>query len=518
MKSIIVAFTLLIALAHTANALNILGIFPYHGTSHFLVFRVYLLGLVNKGHNVTVISHFPEKNPPPNYHSISLAGTIEILKDDMPIEKSYKTIFNTGLFLTSTGKQNCEVMLKNKKVRDLIDSKAKFDVIVVEQFNSDCAFGIAYKLNAPVVGMMSHILMPWHYRRLGIPYNTAYVPFHFLEGGSKPTLYQRIERLLFDVTFRTLYYFLSQRSNQNTLAEYYDDIPPLEDLAREMKFLLVYHNFVLTGSRLFPPNVIEVGGYHVERAKSLAGALKTFVEEAKHGVVYISFGSVINPSSLSPERVQTILDVMAQLPQRFIWKWSNKTVAVAQDKLYTGSWLPQIDILGHPNTLAFFSHAGMGGTTEAIHYGVPIVAMPVLGDQPANGAAIEESGLGVQVQIRDLNKENLLAAFRKVLDPKFRERVKQISKAWHDRPMRPLDTAIYWTEFAARHSNFTFRAAAADTPLYQHFYLDIIGVLFISLYVITKVLSLLFSLCKSKPRVKNVKADNKKTNKKSKRE
>ncbi|KAI8432273.1 hypothetical protein MSG28_004706 [Choristoneura fumiferana] len=51
---------------------------------------------------------------------------------------------------------------------------------------------------------------------------------------------------------------------------------------------------------------------------------------------------------------------------------------------------------GHPNTLAFFSHAGMGGTTEAIHFGVPIVAMPVLGDQPANGAAIEESGLGVQ--------------------------------------------------------------------------------------------------------------------------
>ncbi|XP_063385073.1 UDP-glucosyltransferase 2-like [Cydia fagiglandana] len=518
MKSISLAFTLLIALAHTANALNILGIFPYHGTSHFLVFRVYLLGLVNKGHNVTVISHFPEKNPPPNYHSISLAGTLEILKDDMPIEKSYKTIFNTGLFLTSTGKENCEVMLKNKRVRDLVDSKAKFDVIIIEQFNSDCAFGIAYKLNAPVVGMMSHILMPWHYRRLGIPYNTAYVPFHFLEGGSKPTLYQRIERLLFDVYFRTLYYFVTQRSDQKTLAQYYDDIPPLEDLAREMKFLLVYHNFVLTGSRLFPPNVIEVGGYHVARAKSLAGALKTFVEGAKHGVVYISFGSVLNPTSLSPEKVQAILDVMAQLPQRFIWKWSNKTLAVAQDKLYTGNWLPQIDILGHPNTLAFFSHAGMGGTTEAIHYGVPMVAMPVLGDQPANGAAIEESGLGVQVQIRDLNKENLLAAFRKVLDPKFREKVKQISKAWHDRPMRPLDTAIYWTEYAARHRNFTFRAAAADTPLYQHFYLDIIGVLVISLYVIAKVFSLLLGLCNSKASVKNVKTIDKKTSKKSKRE
>lgn len=57
----------------------------------------------------------------------------------------------------------------------------------------------------------------------------------------------------------------------------------------------------------------------------------------------------------------------------------------------------------------------MGGTTEAIHFGVPIVAMPVLGDQPANAAAIEESGMGVQIQIKDLNKNNLRAAFETVL-------------------------------------------------------------------------------------------------------
>lgn len=60
----------------------------------------------------------------------------------------------------------------------------------------------------------------------------------------------------------------------------------------------------------------------------------------------------------------------------------------------------------------------MGGTTEAIHFGVPVVAMPVFGDQPSNAAAVEESGLGVQLQVRDLNKENLIAAFKKVLEPK----------------------------------------------------------------------------------------------------
>lgn len=60
----------------------------------------------------------------------------------------------------------------------------------------------------------------------------------------------------------------------------------------------------------------------------------------------------------------------------------------------------------------------MGGTTEAIHYGVPVVAVPIIGDQPANAAAIEESGLGVQLQIRDITKESSLFALNRVLDAK----------------------------------------------------------------------------------------------------
>ncbi|CAH2041366.1 unnamed protein product, partial [Iphiclides podalirius] len=442
----------------------------------FVLFGVpiYLRELANRGHNVTVISHFPEKDPPKNYHDISLAGSIKILEDDMPLERSFMTILQVAIFLTTSGKENCEVMLANENVQGMIERKPKFDVVVVEQFNSDCALGIAYKLNAPVVGITSHILMPWHYSRLGIPNNPSYVSFHFLEGGTKPTFAQRLERVVFDLYFKTIYYLVSQRSDQNTLARYFDDIPPLEDLAREIKFLLLYHNFILTGSSLFPANVIEIGGYHVQKAKPLTGELRKFVEEAEHGVIYISFGSVIKSSTLPSSNLEAILGAIRELPQRFIWRFDNKTLLVDnENKLYVDDWLPQVDILNHPKTLAFFSHAGMGGTTEALHFGVPMVAMPVFGDQPANAASIEESGLGVQLHIRDLTKQSLVAALKTVMEPKFSANVKLVSKAWHDRPMPPLDTAIYWTEFAARYSNLTFRTAAADVPWYQYTNLDV---------------------------------------------
>nr|XP_049700701.1 uncharacterized protein LOC110384519 [Helicoverpa armigera] len=509
-SALIVTLLSLLVLTDYACSLNILGIFPYHGKSHFIVFRVFLRELAKRGHNVTVISHFPEQDPPTNYHDISLAGSIKAIEGEAPFESSYFTLFLVSLYLATTGVDNCKVLLADDKVQRLIKEKPKFDVIVVEQFNSDCALGIAYKFQAPVVGIMSHILMPYHYERLGVPYNPAYVPFHFLEGGTKPSLYHRVERTIFDFYFRMLNRYYTQRSNQNTLAQYFDDIPPLEELGREIKFLLLYHNFILTGSRLFPSNVIEVGGFHVVDAKPLTGDLKKFVEEAEHGVIYISFGSIVKASTMPAEKVQEVLNVMKQLPQRFVWKWEDKTLMVDKDKLYTNSWLPQVDILAHPKTLAFLSHAGNGGTTEAIHYGVPMVAMPVGGDQPANAAAIEESGLGVQLQIRDLNQENLLNAFKKVLDPKFRQRVKEVSKAWHDRPLSPLDTAVYWTEFAAKYPNFNFRTAAADVPFYQYINLDVAAVFITIISLILIALRTALKVCCGR---KESKGKNTKSNK-----
>lgn len=63
------------------------------------------------------------------------------------------------------------------------------------------------------------------------------------------------------------------------------------------------------------------------------------------------------------------------------------------------------------------SHAGMGGTTESIHYGVPMVAVPIFGDQPSNAAAVDESGFGILLDFNSLNKETLVNAFKQVLNP-----------------------------------------------------------------------------------------------------
>lgn len=75
--------TLILALMliQCANGLRILGIFPHLGASHFRFFQPIMKRLAEVGHQVTVISAFPEKNPLQNYTDLVLTGVDELSVD-----------------------------------------------------------------------------------------------------------------------------------------------------------------------------------------------------------------------------------------------------------------------------------------------------------------------------------------------------------------------------------------------------------------------------------------------------
>jgi glucuronosyltransferase len=65
----------------------------------------------------------------------------------------------------------------------------------------------------------------------------------------------------------------------------------------------------------------------------------------------------------------------------------------------------------------FVTHGGLLGTIEAVYAGVPMVGIPMFGDQPTNVRAIVEGKMGVSVNYEDISKENILKAIRTVLEP-----------------------------------------------------------------------------------------------------
>ena len=63
----------------------------------------------------------------------------------------------------------------------------------------------------------------------------------------------------------------------------------------------------------------------------------------------------------------------------------------------------------HKNVIAFISHCGQGGVHEAFITGTPIVTVPIYGDQPANAALLHYRGVAVDLDLKALTKEKVLA-------------------------------------------------------------------------------------------------------------
>lgn len=92
-----------------------------------------------------------------------------------------------------------------------------------------------------------------------------------------------------------------------------------------------------------------------------------------------------------------------------------------------GQMVPQLDLLSQSSV--FITHAGMGGTGEAIYYGVPMIAIPQMDEQAITARQIEKNGLGFAFCDKNkITSETLKAAIVKLLeDPSYRNTAKEFS-------------------------------------------------------------------------------------------
>lgn len=97
----------------------------------------------------------------------------------------------------------CENSLNSSAIQTVL--KQKFDVILMEQFNSDCMMGVAWKINAPVIGLTSCVLMPWHYDRVGTPLIPSYMPALFLGYSDEMSYLERISNWVAINVFKLMY-------------------------------------------------------------------------------------------------------------------------------------------------------------------------------------------------------------------------------------------------------------------------------------------------------------------------
>ncbi|KAK7797483.1 hypothetical protein U0070_021442 [Myodes glareolus] len=211
---------------------------------------------------------------------------------------------------------------------------------------------------------------------------------------------------------------------------------------------------------------------------TLVDEMEDFVQSSgEHGVVVFSLGSMV--SNMSEEKANAIAWALAQIPQKVIWRFDGKIPNTLGLNTRVYKWLPQNDLLGHPKTKAFITHGGANGMYEAIHFGIPMIGIPLFGDQHDNIAYIVAKGAAVSLDFKTLSRTDLLNALEAVIDnPSYKKNAMWLSTIHHDQPMKPLDRAIFWIEFIMRHKGAKhLRPLAHNLTWYQYHSLDVIGFL-----------------------------------------
>lgn len=88
-------------------------------------------------------------------------------------------------------------------------------------------------------------------------------------------------------------------------------------------------------------------------------------------------------------------------------------------------WVPQLEILSRATV--FVTHCGMGGTMEGLYHGVPMVGLPVLGEQLMNAQRLVELGVGRYLPREEATAEALRSAVLELAgDPDVAERLAAI--------------------------------------------------------------------------------------------
>lgn len=402
----------------------------------------------------------------PNFHELHLTERNAFLKEfrndvatKMRNSDAQSSTFADALSSLKINAQSAHEALEDPVTKFLLTSEQKFDLFILGWSYNDFLLGIAAHFKCPSI--VFHTVATTKTIRDFVASPTA------VQNNQASAIVHRRTEITFlkRVSFfweHLVEFFMVEFYDFFVLRPYYnqhfpsaDKYPSYQDIKRNVSLVFVGHHFSQGAIRPNVPNLIEIGGMQIKsQPDPLPPTIVEFLRGSSvHGVILFSLGTNVNSADFSSEKLESILRVFARLQQKIIWKWERDTIPRNKSSnVLMQKWVPQDDILAHPNTRLFISHCGLGGVTEALYHGVPILGIPFIYDQHMNAKKIAEEGWSVQLPYDNITDDTLSSAINTMLlNQTYSIKVKELSKLYRDRPQTALDTAIYWTEYVIRH-------------------------------------------------------------------
>ncbi|XP_051479781.1 UDP-glucuronosyltransferase 1A1-like isoform X21 [Apus apus] len=417
----------------------------------------------------------------------SFQAFVQVLLEEGTFLGRFITIYQQMKRLSDMAISNCARLLYNTELMQYLQ-EANFDAVLTDPVLL-CGPILAEHLSIPSMFFLRGAPCGLDYEAPRCPSPPSYVPRAFTSLSDRMNFLQRVKNFIFE----SQNYFLCDfafRPYAKLASEFLHREVTALDLLRQGSIWLMRIDFVLDYPRPLMPNMISIGGINCAH-KQLPQEFEAIVNASgEHGIVVFSLGSMV--SDIPKERAKEIAKALGTVPQTVLWRYTGEVPPNLPKNVKLVKWLPQNDLLAHPKTRAFITHGGSHGVYEGICNAVPMVLMPLFGDQMDNAKRVESRGAGLTLNILEMTSEDISTALKAVInDKKYKENIQRLSDLHLDRPIHPLDLAVHWVEFVMRHKGAPhLRPAAHDLNWIQYHSLDVmaflLAVVLLSLFISLK--------------------------------
>ncbi|XP_043930979.1 UDP-glucuronosyltransferase 1A1-like isoform X1 [Protopterus annectens] len=460
------------------------------GGSHWLSMQIVVQEVAQRGHDTVILAPQQSfmfgtlKSQQLKYFKIpfteeDLMKVVENMKKEMFYKEPYLLKYGRTVLshveIANLLFAACESLMSDEELLDSL-KKENFDILLTDPF-SPCGSILAHYLSVPFMHFLRATPCGLEYRATQCPNIPSYIPTILSGLSDRMTFFQRVLNV-FNALTEPLFCKAMYSSFEDLAKKVLQQDISLQEVVSHAAIWLMRYDFVLENPRPLMPNMVLIGGINCKSSKSLTLEFEEYVNKSgDHGIVVFSLGSMV--SELPMEVTMQFADAFGKIPQTVLWRYTGPEPPNLSENTKLVKWLPQNDLLAHSKTRVFITHGGTHGLYEAICSGVPMIMMPLFGDQASNVKRMERHGVGVILNLPDLTSQKLLEALETVInDTRYKERMTELSAIHKDRPIEPLDLAVHWIEFVMRHKGADhLRPAAHDLNWIQYHSLDVIAFL-----------------------------------------
>ncbi|XP_049906911.1 UDP-glucuronosyltransferase 3A1-like [Epinephelus moara] len=392
--------------------------------------------------------------------------------------------FNNFLNFMGHLSYQCDKLLGDKEIITFLQ-RERYHIAILDAFNP-CSFILAHKLGVSYIAFYPGTLNgPLS---IDLPSPVSYIPVFGSQLSDHMSLWGRAKNLFYSVLApvgQELVWSVFREVAERHL-ESGSLLGGLEELHRGAELWAFNTDFSLEFPQPLMPYTVLVGGLLNKPAKPPEQDLELWISNfGEAGFIVVTLGSMVSSVSVDPLLVELVAG-FSRIPQGVLWRYDPKRWPSYLDRppnVRLLDWLPLNDLLGHKKARLFITHGGQNSLLQAVYHAVPVLGIPLFGDQFDNVVRAETKGLGLAINPTHVTRELLSSTIQTLIqDIRFKSSALFLSRIHKSHPVPPALRFIQWVEHILHSGGGThLRPASLMQPWYQRYLLDLVLVLFLGL-------------------------------------